>query len=407
MLPEPRLQPSDVQFPLRDPLKWIRVIELLPAAEGIIKLELHNERLFSPLTRYEGVSYTWGNEEPTEAIMIGSQVVYIRPNLCAGLKRLRKVNQSRRLWVDAICIDQRDDREDNPQKNREKNDQVRLMGEIYRRARRVLVWLGEAEGDNDLIFHKACSRNWWKLGVVGPSDTDAEYQLVSVILHRPYWNRTWIVQELLLAKRIVIHYGRYAAGWAAFAKLIFQGSDPPCAAYKWFKTIYRSRRHWHETSTREMTQTLWDNLRQFNYTECKEPKDKIYAFLAISVPPLGKRVLKPNYSSQVDIIDVFISALEVYTSFSDILTDHDDINIRTWENLSVLEALGLEATEVEQRIKNCGGLQRQRVSVKRAVSRAVIGAFGVGIANADMLTLPVTFPARLLYIYCRVRWRRR
>jgi len=39
-----------------------------------------------------------------------------------------------RLWVDALCINQHD--------LQEKSDQVRMMGEIYRRSWNVMVWVG-------------------------------------------------------------------------------------------------------------------------------------------------------------------------------------------------------------------------------------------------------------------------
>jgi hypothetical protein len=39
------------------------------------------------------------------------------------------------VWVDAICIDQRN--------GVEKISQIRLMGDIYRRSSQVLVWLGD------------------------------------------------------------------------------------------------------------------------------------------------------------------------------------------------------------------------------------------------------------------------
>ena len=44
------------------------------------------------------------------------------------------MDRNRRLWVDAICISQKD--------NDEKGPQVALMAQLYRNAESVLVWLG-------------------------------------------------------------------------------------------------------------------------------------------------------------------------------------------------------------------------------------------------------------------------
>ncbi len=45
----------------------------------------------------------------------------------------------RRLWADQICINQKD--------VEEKNSQVVMMGDIYRNARRTLIWIGQGDED--------------------------------------------------------------------------------------------------------------------------------------------------------------------------------------------------------------------------------------------------------------------
>jgi hypothetical protein len=45
------------------------------------------------------------------------------------------------MWVDVICIDQSNDVKKGPQ--------VAIMGEIYRLAERVVVWLGPEENESD------------------------------------------------------------------------------------------------------------------------------------------------------------------------------------------------------------------------------------------------------------------
>ncbi|CAJ2502312.1 Uu.00g097060.m01.CDS01 [Anthostomella pinea] len=45
------------------------------------------------------------------------------------------------MWVDALCIDQGN--------TIERGSQVLRMGDIYKLAQRVIVWLGPAAGDSD------------------------------------------------------------------------------------------------------------------------------------------------------------------------------------------------------------------------------------------------------------------
>lgn len=59
----------------------------------------------------------------------------VTKNLGAALQKLRLPDGARKIWIDALCINQDD--------VLERNEQVRLMGEIYSRCSRVIVWLGQ------------------------------------------------------------------------------------------------------------------------------------------------------------------------------------------------------------------------------------------------------------------------
>ncbi|OBS22634.1 hypothetical protein FPOA_08967 [Fusarium poae] len=82
---------------------------------------------------YEALSYTWGEEDASVRIHLNGKEFLVRPNLAYALAALR-VSEPRVLWVDALCINQQD--------TTERNHQVGMMGGIFRRAERVLVWLG-------------------------------------------------------------------------------------------------------------------------------------------------------------------------------------------------------------------------------------------------------------------------
>ena len=60
------------------------------------------------------------------------------------MNRLRLRRDSRLVWIDAICIDQ--------SSIPERNQQVTHMGEIYTKARRVAVWLGEESPETTVAF---------------------------------------------------------------------------------------------------------------------------------------------------------------------------------------------------------------------------------------------------------------
>lgn len=103
-----------------------------------------------------------------------------------ALSALRKENDSITLWIDAICIDQGSEED--------KSEQIPLMGGIYTRASAVWVWLGTAVDDSDFVMETLAGRredhyktSRFMLGLVN-------------LLRRPWWTRTWIVQEYVLHK---------------------------------------------------------------------------------------------------------------------------------------------------------------------------------------------------------------
>lgn len=72
----------------------------------------------------------------SHVVFHGNERIPVTENLHTALKRFRFPDKPRTLWVDAICINQ----QDVP----ERNQQVQIMGPIFKNAGCVLVWLGEA-----------------------------------------------------------------------------------------------------------------------------------------------------------------------------------------------------------------------------------------------------------------------
>jgi hypothetical protein len=86
---------------------------------------------------YVALSYCWGSESKPESLHLPSgEVMKLTANCAAGLWALRD-DLLQLCWVDAICIDQSSEEE--------RSQQVKIMGDIYKYAGRVCVWLGESE----------------------------------------------------------------------------------------------------------------------------------------------------------------------------------------------------------------------------------------------------------------------
>lgn len=119
--------------------KTIRVLILEPAPKiscpvSCTLKELCLDGLKPGLGQYEALSYVWGSPKGNETILCHGEPLHVTENCLAALRHLRQQRRPRILWVDALCIDQ--------SSLEERNHQVALMGEVYRMARCVLIWLG-------------------------------------------------------------------------------------------------------------------------------------------------------------------------------------------------------------------------------------------------------------------------
>ncbi|KAL8372593.1 hypothetical protein RB595_002099 [Gaeumannomyces hyphopodioides] len=133
--------PSTPLYPSRK--KEIRTITILPGlANDTIRCQLQTVSL-EDTPQYEALSYVWGSPENSVDIELGSVRKSVTRNLYEALRRLRFPDASRILWVNAICINQADDEE--------KGQQVAMMGEIYSKTERCLIFLGEAEEHNEAL----------------------------------------------------------------------------------------------------------------------------------------------------------------------------------------------------------------------------------------------------------------
>ena len=109
--------------PLDPGARSFRLLRLLHGSTEEIECEIF-EAVFQDehLIPYEALSYAWGNLETPHTIKLNNKRLAITDNLHVALKHLRVEDEDRILWVDAICIDQKNERE--------RGHQVQQMGDI-------------------------------------------------------------------------------------------------------------------------------------------------------------------------------------------------------------------------------------------------------------------------------------
>ncbi|KAI1372511.1 heterokaryon incompatibility protein-domain-containing protein [Hypoxylon crocopeplum] len=234
---------------------YIRLLKLEDASKSsIVKCSLVDIDLDAEtVPKYEAVSYSWrrdvlrGNLNDdlsklfpnrfsmyrkedatvdTKLILCNDKALHIQRNLYDFLVRLRSKRRGLPLWIDAICIDQD---ENDAEARKEKYRQLELMGRIYGSAETVLVWLGESSNITSMPpFPKSLReieevdieyenfRTEYDISKVrkkGPAFAILPHlegttiESLTRLLSRDYFQRAWVVQELVLARELVFFVG--------------------------------------------------------------------------------------------------------------------------------------------------------------------------------------------------------
>ncbi|KAI1264719.1 heterokaryon incompatibility protein-domain-containing protein [Xylariaceae sp. FL1019] len=236
------------------PGRFTRLVQLQPSFNRkeplhcrIVQVNLDQDH-----ESYEAVSYTWGPPEFSETLVVHDEAdkrfkLLITASLASGLLRFRSAWVPRLLWADAICIDQND--------SVDKGRQIPLMAQIFRSALRVLVWLGDSsQAEMELKSFIQLRRRLDRMGIetaktreayehstssnlLPPPDplSSADSQnrpgrndadLVDIwngfcaMLSQPWFNRRWIIQEVVLNPDVVLHCGQTEIGWSSFCSIL-------------------------------------------------------------------------------------------------------------------------------------------------------------------------------------------
>jgi hypothetical protein len=193
----------------------IRLLHLHPGeTQTSIHIRLTQARLEVHPT-YEALSYVWGTSAERTPIICNEagDVLGVTQNCEAALRTLRTHETVRTLWIDAICINQED--------VEERNQQIQLMPDIYTGADRVVAFLGEATDDSNLGMEFILDDSKSVLRDNRPPVGPLQRRAIDGILERPYFQRAWIIQEILLANEVQVVLGREAVDWGAFSRSVF------------------------------------------------------------------------------------------------------------------------------------------------------------------------------------------
>ncbi|KAM0818145.1 putative heterokaryon incompatibility protein or allele protein [Seiridium cardinale] len=121
----------------------VQKAELKPKDTDLeIELSVHR---FEECPEYEALSYSWGNPKGQKYIVkCNGHEFHALTSLRNALRALRLPDKPRTLWIDAICINQNSD----TRAVTERSQQLQMMQDVYRHAKKTVVWLGLEKEQN-------------------------------------------------------------------------------------------------------------------------------------------------------------------------------------------------------------------------------------------------------------------
>ncbi|OJD32388.1 heterokaryon incompatibility [Diplodia corticola] len=220
--------------------KYFRLVTIHPPKwDYLIRCSVKEEELGKEPS-YEALSYTWYIDRDTgspiegrmRTMICNGKKLRVHQNLYNALLQLRNQNRRSPLWIDAICIDQANDKKmsDNEKKKRkaEKSAQVRMMKTIFGSAKTVVVWLGRSSIITSVAAtwvrqamalpkpEKYKAVELIQSTVENPHNYKAMLDLLSTygyslafywIFSRGFFERVWTLQEVVLAKEMLFLLG--------------------------------------------------------------------------------------------------------------------------------------------------------------------------------------------------------
>jgi hypothetical protein len=330
----------------------VRLLLLHPAnKEDEIIFQMEHVTLRTNDRRYKALSYVCGSDTAYRSIYsVEGRQILVTPNLFSALQHLRHRDRTRTLWIDALCIDQMD--------VDERSHQVQLMGDVYAKADRVVIWLGEecsrvsrAFSSLERVYANSWQPNVWHVTWGKEHDTlhlikryvtrsierkafeclinerngevswyidennnldveSIDWASIHALLLRPWFHRLWVIQEVSNAKRAIVLCGNAAISWNVMAtSLTYLANNdltkyfgPICGlACNSVMSIQHIRR-------RKLKDPLFNVALDHTHGLCGDSRDKLFALMSISA---GRDIFDWEIS-----FDYSLSIEELYKRFT-------------------------------------------------------------------------------------------
>lgn len=240
---------------------------------------------------YETVSYLWGGEDDDKSlrrpIFVGPYWDYVlQTENCWSMLRFMRPKQGVRLvWVDALCINQRN--------LKERANQVAKMGQIYARCSRVVAYIGR-----DIVEQSTPFPRRRQLSELDGTNTHRGSSFgIKQMLNRRYFTRIWVIQELLLPERVVIRIGN--TDFRADIPIMLRIPDDQSKSSTWWSSTAAPWVKFLGRKTLLDRDSVCDTFEVLRCTrQCipSDARDRFFGVVALLRDQDSKQRLGPDYS---------------------------------------------------------------------------------------------------------------
>jgi hypothetical protein len=304
---------SDIYSPL-PPGNFIRLLEIREVRGGSSVHDLIGNFKVVSLNdcsdKYLAVSYAWRDPAPVATIQLrDGRSLPLSRTLTDLFDSLRQRYQSLTVWIDALCINQKN--------TPEKEHQVRLMGQVYSLADQVLLWLGTSTPDTKTALKFMVSKqtlSWPEDWENEPEGALTHLEEVFFLLSRAWFQRAWVIQEVILNDNVLMLCGSDSLDFDNFRHCVF-------AIWKYFERLsdyggehLAIRGLWNVTRLlflrdefQDCGEVRFERLLETAYhCEASDPRDKVFAFWGIA--ERQRPVPEPTYTSSFE--EVYLKTAE-------------------------------------------------------------------------------------------------
>jgi len=311
------------------PLAPFRLLRIYRTKDGsMIRGHLQNHSLDSlDCPPFITISYVWGPPQCRQSIWLDGHRFPVLDSLYPILEAIcdfEEFQDVHWVWVDFICINQRD--------LEERASQVQLMQRIYARSTRTIAWLGpetpelcEAVDFMHILKDNHGAIVEWsnKIGsreVLPDLRVPEKWRALAKLYQTPWWTRMWTLQESVVARNLEFFCGRkkiladtlYTAISAVWYSEPESSLMPPTS---WSSAWRRCRlREWYGELGYTDNMGLIALMAYTGSYELSDPRDRIYALLGLAKNADCQMVGRPTYMEDVEVIykHLVVSFIETY-----------------------------------------------------------------------------------------------